>query len=351
MVMIVFHHFAIHGKFIWKASDITIPHFWYNLIVMGGKIGVDVFVLISGYFLITSHSKIFNLKRILKLWGQVIFYSISIFVIFTLFGGYDYGIKKAINSVFPITFGTWGFASTYFVMYLLHPFLNMFLNGLSKKNYQSLLVMFVVIWSLIPTFTTSNFQSNSLCWFVTLYAIAGYARLYGFSQKFTTKVYFVLCGVFLVLTYFSSVVFTILGARWMVFSTHGTYFYGSQMLSVLLISITLFMAFATLKMDYHKWINILASATFGVFLIHDNNLVRPFLWVDVFQNAQYKNSLFLIPYSIIVVVLVYIVCSGIDLLRKKFLEKPFMYIVNRNADTVLKPFYKICDWFKKVVFG
>lgn len=37
MLMIVFHHFAIHGGFNWETTELTIPHFWYNLIVMGVK--------------------------------------------------------------------------------------------------------------------------------------------------------------------------------------------------------------------------------------------------------------------------------------------------------------------------
>ena len=104
-------------------------------------------------------------------------------------------------------------------------------------------------------------------------------------------------------------------------------------------------------MNYHKWINILASATFGVYLIHDNGIVRPFLWVDVFKNAQYQDSLFLIPYSILVVAIVYIACTMIDLIRKQFFEKPYMLLVNKYADTMLKPFSKICDFFRNIVFG
>ena len=349
--MIVFHHFAVHGTFYWEADSVTIPHFWYNLIVMGGKIGVDVFILISGYFLITSHSSLFNFKKILKFLGQIIFYSLGIFVISSLFHTQHYGIKDIIKAFFPITFSSWWFASAYFVLYIIHPFLNMFLNALNKKTYQALLLTLVIIWSVIPTFTTSDFQSNSLWWFVTLYAIAGYARLYGFNQIFTSKRYFALCGVISALTYFSSVVFIMLGTRWSIFLIHATYFYGMEKISVLLISLTLFMAFATLKMNYHKWINTLATATFGVYLIHDSNIVRPFLWIDVFQNSQYQNSLLLIPYSVIVVALVYGICTAIDLVRQKLFEKPFMHIVNRYADTILKPFVKICDLCKKIVFG
>lgn len=351
MLMIVFHHFAIHGGFDWKTSAITIPHLWYNLIVMGGKIGVNIFVLISGYFLITNHGELFNFKRILKFWGQIVFYSISISAVFLLFKDHNFGIKALIKSVFPITFSSWWFASAYFVLYIIHPFLNMLLNALSKKGYQTLLVTLVSMWSIIPTVTTRNFESNSLLWFVTLYAIAGYARLYGFNSIYTTKKYFSLCGIFSALTYFSSIVFTMLSIRWSALLEYTTYFYGMQTISVLLISLTLFMAFATWKINYHRWINTLASATFGVYLIHDSSTVRSFIWGDIFQNSQYQNSLLLIPYSILAVALVYTICTVIDLIRQQIFEKPFVHIVNKRADTVLKLFTKICDLFRKIVFG
>ena len=80
MVMIIFHHFAYHGGFVWDFSTITIEHLWYNLIIMGGKIGVNIFVLISGYFLILNKDKIVNLfRKMLKLWGQIFFYSLLFF--------------------------------------------------------------------------------------------------------------------------------------------------------------------------------------------------------------------------------------------------------------------------------
>ena len=318
---------------------------------MGGKIGVDIFVLISGYFLITSNGKIFNFQRILKMWGQVFFYSIGIIAVFAVVGSRDFAVKDWIKSIFPITFSSWWFASTYFVLYIIHPFLNMLLNGLNKKMYQLLLTMVVILWSVIPTFTTSQYGGNALLWFMTLYAIAGYVRLYGLNRRFTSKNYFLLWLVISVLTYASSVVFTILGERWSVFSSHITYFYGQEKVSVLLISLTLFMAFATLKMNYHKWINIIASATFGVYLIHDSNIVRPFLWNEVFKNAQYQDSIFLIPYSIMVVLLVYVVCTMIDLIRQKLFERPYRLFVRRYADAVLKPFACICCFFQKIVFG
>ena len=54
MLMIVFHHFSVHGGFNYELTDISFNRLWLYFISMGGKIGVDIFVLISGYFLITN---------------------------------------------------------------------------------------------------------------------------------------------------------------------------------------------------------------------------------------------------------------------------------------------------------
>ena len=47
----------------------------------------------------------------------------------------------------------------------------------------------------------------------------------------------------------------------------------------------------------------------------------------------------------------YIVTKEQNLVGQRVFEKPFMSIVNRHADAVFKPFAKICEWFRKVVFG
>lgn len=351
MILIVFHHFALHGGFEWASSSISIPRFWYNLIIMGGKIGVNVFVLVSGYYLVNNDRKIFDLYKTLKFVGQVWFYSVVIYIIFGSVGIADMGMRSFIKAFFPITFSQWWFASAYFVLYLIHPFLNKLLQSIDKVLYQKLLLLLVVCWSIIPTFTTSRYQSNHLLWFITLYAIAGYMRLYGLNQKFTTKhyaVFLLACSSF---SYALSLVFTVMGSKWSFFASAVTYFYGQEKITTLLISICLFMVFATLKMNYHKWINIMGSATFGVYLIHDNHLVRQFLWMDLFKNAQYQNGLFLIPYSILVVAVVYIACSLIDLLRQYTIERPCMILVKHLCEKKITSIDKIVNSLKNYIFG
>ena len=125
MYAILISHFATHGKFNYDTTVISIPRLWWYFIEMGGKFGVNIFVMISGYFLIIDKSGLLNLKRILKFWGQVFFYSTAIYLVFTLSGIVEFSVGSFIKSFFPITCDTWGFASTYFVLYLIHPFLQL----------------------------------------------------------------------------------------------------------------------------------------------------------------------------------------------------------------------------------
>lgn len=351
MIMIMFHHFAYHGNFEWNFNEVTLPHLWYDFILMGGKVGVDIFVLISGYFLIENTEKLFQPKKLLKFWGQVVFYSIMTYLLSVMLRLNAFEIKQLIKVCLPITYPGWWFASTYFMLYLIHPFLNKLLHGLSKTEYQYLILMMVLCWSIIPTATTQLFESNSLLWFVTLYGIAGYVNLYGGNQKLQSKHYFSLYFMVLIITYTVSTTFLFLGTKKEEWSTHAIDFFEIERLPILLMAITLFMGFVTLKMNYHKWINMIASATFGVYLIHDSSYIRYYLWTNIFKINQYQDSTFLILYSILVVLILYVSCTMIDLIRKKLVEKPYMLFVNHYTYYFLKSFKIICEMFRKWIFG
>ena len=348
MIMIMFHHFAYHGNFEWNFNEVTLPHLWYDFILMGGKVGVDIFVLISGYFLIENTEKLFQPKKLLKFWGQVVFYSIMTYLLSVMLRLNAFEIKQLIKVCLPITYPGWWFASTYFMLYLIHPFLNKLLHGLSKTEYQYLILMMVLCWSIIPTATTQLFESNSLLWFVTLYGIAGYVNLYGGNQKLQSKHYFSLYFMVLIITYTVSTTFLFLGTKKEEWSTHAIDFFEIERLPILLMAITLFMGFVTLKMNYHKWINMIASATFGVYLIHDSSYIRYYLWTNIFKINQYQDSTFLILYSILVVFILYVSCTMIDLIRKKLVEKPYMLFVNHYTYYFLKSFKIICEMFMDI---
>lgn len=350
MLSITFFHFATHGEFDFNTQVLSVSRLWCYFIA-SGNVGVDVFVLISGYFLVKFNFEAFNIKRILKFWGQVFFYSVFIYILLVITGICEFSFKSLAKAALPIIFDQWWFASTYFVLYLFHPFINIFLNKLDKKTFQSLLVLLIIICCIIPSFTFTSFQSNSLLWFITLYCVAGYIRLFGLNPTFKLRHHLFFCLLFSALRYLSSVITLVIGTRIPSAVRFSLAVYGIPYVLTFLSALSLFMLFTCIKMGYHKWINVIASASFGVYLIHDSKIVRPLLWETIFKNASYQDTALIIPYSIGVVCLVYTVCTLIDLLRQRTIEKMFLSFVNKKADSLIKPFEAIIAFCKKMVFG
>ena len=145
--------------------------------------------------------------------------------------------------------------------------------------------------------------------------------------------------------------FLVLGTRIPSVAGYSLFFYSKHSILTFLSALSLFMAFERSSIGYVKWINVVASATFGVYLIHDNVLVRSFLWQEVFKNAQYQDSVFLIPYSVIVTVIVYIVCTLIDLLRQYTIEKPIMLLVGKTSEKITKTINAVIKAVSKGIFG
>lgn len=351
MLMIVGCHFATHGSFSFDKSTITIPRLWWNVIEMGGNFGVDVFILISGYFMVNNTNLTFNKKRALKIWGQALFYSIIIFLFGNIIGITNSSIVQLIKTIFPITTGAWWFLTTYFVLFLLHPYINRLLHSLNKHQYQGLLILLFIIWCVIPTFTSFSLCSNELIVFVLLYTIAGYIRLFGINAKLKSKHFFLLWLLTSLVTFLSSIAFIFIGKKIAFFANKYLFFYGQRSLPTLLRAVFFFMIFERMNMKNNKIINTIATAAFGVYLIHDSNIIRPWLWKTLFVNAQYQESIMLIPYSLVVIVIVYSVCTLIDLIRINTVEVFYMKFINRYSDRIIAPIKKTINVIKMFLFG
>lgn len=352
MVLIVGHHLAIHGGFDWSGNSISIPHFWIVFLTMGGKIGVNLFVFISGYFLINSKDKVPDLKKILRLFGQVLFFSVLFYFIFVAFGNETINLKSLFAAFFPIGNSTWWFASTYLVMYLFYPYLNTFLHSLDKHTYQRLLILVFFIWAVLPTFTNKTYESNNLLWFFCMYSMAGYARLYGYNSKFKSYQYFLFALFMLLITYLATDGIVVLGTKLEIFADKDRFLYASQRITTMFSTFSIFLGVINLKKPfYNKFVNTVASATFGVYLIHENPYVSNVLWTKVFHCDMYQNRLMLIPLSVFAVLAVFVACTFLELIFQNTIEKLYMVLVNKYADLLNLKLQKMSDYFKKFIFG
>ena len=227
----------------------------------------------------------------------------------------------------------------------------MFLKSISKQAYQAFIIIVVSWCSVRPTFIKLEPTYEVLWWFIIVYSIAGYIRLYGFNSKFTRKFYFISFLCVSIISNVLSVMYAVIGTKNTSYARYARMFNDEYKLPALLIAVTLFLTFTKIKIKYSKRINAIAATTFGIYLIHDSEFLRDLLWYDILRCFEYQNSIKIIPFSICAVLFVFILCMVIDLVRKKVIEKPFMKFIDKYEALFMKIYKKIFDSIKKFVFG
>lgn len=327
MFMIIIHHLAYHSQFNFQYDELTFNRLWIQFIQIGGEVGVNVFVLITGYFMLNHN---FKIEKVLKLWFEILFYSIVIYVLMCLIGKETFTIVGLVSSFMPISREKWWFASAYIILYILSPYINVLIKNMSKKVYKKLLIICFVMWVIFPTFLFTSLGSNNVIWFIYLYLLAGYIKQYedGNFIDFGFSKWFIISIAIYIFTFLSALLIDIIGLHNYNIAKCATHFYGKNQLPILMISVCLFMAFKKLIIRNNKFINKIALTTFGVYLIHDNPVMRGFIWDNLFKTYLYSNSRYLIIYSIAVALAIYMVCSIIDFIRINSAERIVAKIID-----------------------
>lgn len=152
---------------------------------------VNVFMLISGYFLIASR---FKVRRLVEIVLQVMFYTVGTFVLFVLLGKCSLGdmnIYDLIHYILPIHMETYWFISSYVIIYLLLPLINAGVQSMTEKQLGGvilgLLVFESVFKSVMPVQLVMDKQGYSFLWYFILFLVGAYIRLYGCKMVKTAK--------------------------------------------------------------------------------------------------------------------------------------------------------------------
>lgn len=333
MFMIVVHHFTLHSGFYFAKNTITLNQLWCEFIEMGGKIGVDVFVIISGYFLVTS--KKVKISKVLKLLLQVVFYSVSIYVIQCIVENKNLNYSEFIRSFLPITNDAYWFISAYFILYLLHTYINKLLTSLSKIEYQKMLLLMFILWSVVPSFLYGNLQANSFVLFIFLYAIGGYIRLYKIFEKADYKKMLLGACIIVIIKFLIVLGWDIVSLKYI--NSWSRYaFYNSNNFFTILISLLIFLFFENIKINNNNFINSISNATLRIYLIHDNVYMRDIIWRRIFNSTLYMNSNIFVLYSILVSIMVFLSCLLIELIRLHVIEKIYIKMLYKIENIVEK---------------
>lgn len=319
MVFIVISHSSVHGGLPDVASDIMFNNLLLDWCVLG-NLGVDIFIIISGYFMCTNKN-MSQTNRIVKLCTQVWFYSILCLAIYAVLG-YSINVKTIIEALFPTIFSVYWFFTTYVVLILLSPYLNIVLDKLTHKQFLTFMGLILLIWCVIPTFTRSSMGSNELCQFIMFYIIGAYFKKYK-NPLTNKKIRYCLTGVSFLLLFSSSIVIRIvLGEQFALL------FYDRNSVLVVGCAVGLFSIALYHREFYNKNINRIAGCVFGVYLFHDNPLIRSILWTEWLPKTEFYNSNLLILSITFSVVIIMSAGTLLEWLRQKTVDKYFLRAVH-----------------------
>lgn len=178
MAMIVALHVIGHGKAQNETEIVSINFIFINLLKSLSIVAVNCFILISGFYGIFSN---FKFKKIITLYKQILFYSISIYGVFWVINKQTITGNSIISAFLPIITNNWWFITIYLVLYLISPFLNRLLKILTFKEYNRLLIILSIVFVGVSSVIfisnpIDNTGGYSLYNFIYMYIVGAYIR-------------------------------------------------------------------------------------------------------------------------------------------------------------------------------
>lgn len=245
MTFIVIWHISIHAQKGELAS--------HNYIIALTITGVNLFVLISGYFGIKL-----NWNSLLTLIGTVAFYNFASVICKWQITGATPMLVDIAGFFPPICNAHWWFINCYFMLMLLSPIINTALDNATDKNYKYTLGI-LLFTSCISGFCFKNYINVSgynTFQFITIYVLGNAIRRFNILERITIKqnicIYIISTLCIFTLSFFTS----------------KTIFYNNPL--IIISALSLFCLFA--KLDFKsKAVNYIATFMLPVYLLQDSS--------------------------------------------------------------------------------
>lgn len=329
MVMIVFLHALGKGGLLDKPVNGFNLNSYISWSLEALSISaVNIFMLISGYFLVDSK---FKIKRLIELLCQCVFYSLGAFLICLICGietGNSVDIYHILFTVFPAHMELYWFISAYIIIYMLQPVISAGVKQLTQKQLGVMIIILVIYESVFKSVLPIRFEGDKLgydaVWFLVVFLIGAYFKLYGFKHLKTTSKGWLL--------YFASFALILLEYLSLEFVTSRTgrlteinkVSLDYNHIFVLLEAIGIFAAFINMKSmkeNVSKAVCALSPMALGVYLCHENLSLRynwP-KWLGIYGTLDNPTWLFLGKLFVAVIV-IYVCGTVIDFIRIKLFK-------------------------------
>lgn len=344
MLSIVAHHYVVNSGAIEAISqagegpNALLLQLWG----MWGKTAINVFVLITGYFMC---EKEFSWRRVAKLVLQIEFWKVALLPLF-LFAGLP--VKNGVRALLTVAFLPFlnvnnGFTASFLVFYLTIPFLKLLIDSGGRSMHARALILLIAVDTVSFTFFRNSAAFTEVSWYCALFLIAAWLRRYSPAliddnrvcrDLFAGSVALAVATVLAI-----DALCAALGIPWF---EKGLYFVDqSGKAMALAVGLACFLFFRTAPIPQSRPINAVASTTFGVLLVHANSdAMRKLLWGDLLDvPAACALPLPLLALHAVGSMLgVFAVSSLLDWLRLRFVEPRYMAWYDANEEKIARAF-------------
>jgi hypothetical protein len=306
MLYIVIYHLIIHVHEVYEDT------MWGRPLRTLCHIGVVVFVMISGYYGIRR-----KWSRLVELALSVSFYNALGLLIAVLLFGVPFEIKSLISVFFPITNGGYWFITSYVVLYLIAPYVNIVLEKLEKRDF----LIYLTVLALIVCYGGGIFDCDiangrGIIAFVLSYSLGSFIRKY-----YKEKTSFLTRGRRPILLYFCVfvLVFCCIAFLPTMLSKAVNYLcFGYNEIGLFIMSILFFLMFQNFKLK-SKFINSIATVALGIYLFHENRNFRSLIVYPIYKSVIYdnvSNQVQLLICHVLYAVVIICACVVIDKCRQ-----------------------------------
>lgn len=314
---------------------IVAHHYYYNIIqfsaniyethknfidcfASGGKIGVAFFVMITGYFMVNSK---ITLKKILSIMSPVWFYSYLFLLAYVVFIGVNsMSLKILVKSLLPIATGHYWFITAYIFLIIFSPFFNKLIHLLQREQLKFALMMLFFIWCFLGTFLNAKIWYNDPVFFIFLYSVAAYIRLYVDVSSCSTLKHLIVSIASLLSIFLSVFIINYIGMvqKNIVILQQSMYFSKLNSIFVVLFSYSVFVLMIKRSPIFIKWINNLAATVLGIYLIHGNLCISALMWEYLINLIPQEN---VFVHAFLCTFFICLICAIIEWLRQLIFGK------------------------------
>lgn len=259
---------------------------------------VNIFVLISGYFLCVKE---FSYKRIVSVWLQTFFACVATFIVSFIFWHDNLSLLIIVQTILPIISGNYWYIFVYFILLILSPILNKVIVSANEIIYRRYIILFGCILTILyganPFIQDGIFigTSQSIFWFIYIYLIGAYLRLHFEKPLFRyPRIILSVSFVFLFLIHYFGVKLPM--------ACHLDR--GTGILP-LLLSVSLFVICQNgfLKSDLFSPLGGLSKSALFVYLIQESPLFRNSFWKLIDLHFVAKGANLFSTWIIVVIIL------------------------------------------------